>query len=184
MERELNKRNRRSNKRELSQYDVVQRFFAENPDLNQPLDRPHSAPSLGRAGPMLKRAIDTRNPWAYSSILQVWLRKIGLDPPKGVFADVHSGAPGRPREDLQQFVAYLTWIEMGHPPDSSVARKLIPEEWHKDHKKATDKIRNRRKRFQERFTNDIAGTDLSSLERDRLLEAIVKQVISWERDKT
>lgn len=79
---------------------------------------------------------------AFSALLQFWLTfGAGIRPPKGVFAcDVLSPGVGRPRERLAKRV-YEEWHRMSKPTFWSVARKVLPDDFKTDPKKAADRVR-------------------------------------------
>ena len=53
-------------------------------------------------------------PEAYNLLLYLWLVRMGIRPPEGVFVDP-PGKPGRPR-DRRTSIIYDKWIEIGGPP--------------------------------------------------------------------
>jgi hypothetical protein len=53
-------------------------------------------------------------PEAFGTNLYLWLCRMGLTPPAGVFMEP-PGAPGRPR-DPRTAQIYDKWIEIGEPP--------------------------------------------------------------------
>jgi hypothetical protein len=46
---------------------------------------------------MLRAAAKENSPGHFSLLLQLWLRRLGIEPPDGVFVP-HRGSPGRPRK--------------------------------------------------------------------------------------
>jgi hypothetical protein len=63
---------------------------------------------------LLSAAKREKCPEAFGTYLYLWLCRMGLIPPAGVFVDL-PGAPGRPR-DKRTALIYEKWIEIGEPP--------------------------------------------------------------------
>jgi hypothetical protein len=62
---------------------------------------------------LLREAKKENCPAAYNEILYLWLCRMGVRPPEGVFVEP-PGKPGRPR-NASTSIIYDKWIEMGKP---------------------------------------------------------------------
>ena len=78
----------------------------------------------------------------FSVLLQVFLHEHDVPIPKGVFKiDLFSAGPGRPSTGLERLQAILAFQKAGRY--SRAARELFPEDYEKDPKKVTNRVRQR-----------------------------------------
>jgi hypothetical protein len=99
---------------------------------------------------LLRRAIQTDDSRAYSVILQGYLIRRGLKPPKGVFSLdlVNPGYPGRRHKIVDAVNVWLAYHGMQHPTFGKVASKVFPSEYEKNHKAASDRVRQLYRSFE------------------------------------
>jgi len=129
---------------------ILEQFFEANPDLTSAPDPSLPAPPLGNPGRMLARASQTNDPCAFSLILQAYLIKAGLKPPKGVFKlDLNIGVVGRPRKFVEEVEVYLSRHRTKRPKSfGEVAREVFPQEYSKEPKAAADRARQLYRSFE------------------------------------
>ena len=92
-------------------------------------------------------------PDAYVFLMSIWMRRMGLRIPQGVFAKPR-GTPGRPPN---AFTYYATWIEIGSPPLhlTKLASTMFGEPFRladiAGRKRMVDRCRNAVTRFQKQL---------------------------------
>lgn len=88
---------------------------------------------------MIKRAAENKDAVVYAIMLQGWLTTLGIEAPTGVFIRNYHQKQGRPKKtELARSALELASAGL---PYSKVASVLIPTEFKKNRKRATDSIR-------------------------------------------
>lgn len=141
---------------------VLDRFFQGHPEFVTWLDPSRPRPRARDVGRALAEATKEESPCAYSLILQDYLTRIGLTPPKGVFR-LESGittCPGRPRSDD----AFTVWVaRMKGCTFGQIAKKVFPEEFRINQRRATDRAKQLYRSAEKRHVPDLFRELLSQL---------------------
>ncbi|MCU1325786.1 MAG: hypothetical protein JWN34_1156 [Bryobacterales bacterium] len=88
----------------------------------------------------LRRCAEIPNPIVYSFVLQEFLERHNIRPPKGVFTTNHFGpGPGRPAKHEERLLAILAYQRCGSY--GKAAKELYPDDYRRDRKAATDRVR-------------------------------------------
>jgi hypothetical protein len=102
---------------------------------------------------LLAAAGEENCPDALNFLLYLWLNRMGVRVPEGVFVEPR-GTPGRPRST---FGVYRTWLEIGQPPlrDTKLAVAIFGEAFKQvkpaERVKMIDRCRKAVKRHQQRL---------------------------------
>jgi hypothetical protein len=107
---------------------------------------------------LLAAATQENSPDAYILLMSIWMRRMGVRIPEGVFAKPR-GTPGRPRNAFNYFNA---WIRIGSPPLHlpKLASTMFGESFRRanaaDRKKMIDRCRHAVIRFQKQLGQNPA----------------------------
>jgi hypothetical protein len=111
---------------------------------------------------VIEEAARRNCPSAFSKFLQQWLRKLGIEPPRGVFCPIRDKRRGR-KEDPKSFQVYLWWLHEGKPKLSStkLAKSYFGTQAYNragldGQKKMIDQLRRSVERYELRRANERA----------------------------
>jgi hypothetical protein len=101
-------------------------------------------------------------PEAFDNTLYLWLAKMGIRPPEGVF-QAPLGAPGRPRAP-ETAAIYKKWLEIGEPPLSrrTLAYKLYGSDFTRASAAERKKVVDRCRRAVERHQTQLRRNPISN----------------------